>query len=504
MEELLSVVLSTQHSLNGFGFVGVFTLLGVLQLILPEPDRKLLRVPLVLFAGYMIVSAGLLLVSKETNIYLLGSSTALLLVLLSFGRLSFLLVQRVALRTWWSAVPKIFLDIIQGLVYVVVLMVTLRTAGVELDSILTTSAVLTGVIGLSLQETLGNIFAGLSLQAQRPFEIDDWVEVDQRPNLSGTIVEINWRATRILTDDGIELVVPNGALAKVPLHNHTKPTPRTRRSIYVRAPFEVPPSQVHLIVLAALQDVSKILSVPGPSVVTHKFDEYGVLYWCRFYCETFHERWDIESAARDRIWYGFRRAGISIPYPTRVTHIQKHDAADGELAKQAHMRKCRQALGQVDFLKLLSEETLAQLASNIEIRLHGRDETIIRQGDVGDELFILHSGWVLVRVARAGVRAAEVVRLGPGRFFGEMSLMTGELRSATVVAVTDCELVVVGKAAFQEVLQSHAGIVERISHVLGERKGELERHKPSTGIDSSQRGHGKEVLIERIRRFFAL
>src|SRR5690606_39397019 len=112
---------------------------------------------------------------------------------------------------------------------------------VEPASLLATSALLTAVIGLSLQETLGNLFAGLAIQAERPFEVNDWIQFDEHRHRVGRVVEINWRATKVETSDRVILTVPNGVLARAPIMNFSRPTALVRRSVYVDAPFDAPP-----------------------------------------------------------------------------------------------------------------------------------------------------------------------------------------------------------------------------------------------------------------------
>src|SRR2546421_582971 len=117
-------------------------------------------------------------------------------------------------RQTHRAPPRIFRDVTQAVVYVIVLMLTLRAVGVEPSSLLTTSALLTAVVGLALQDTLGNMVSGLALQMQRPFQVGDWIQFDPDERQIGKVTEVNWRATTVVTNDLIEVIVPNAHLAK--------------------------------------------------------------------------------------------------------------------------------------------------------------------------------------------------------------------------------------------------------------------------------------------------
>ena len=187
------------------------------------------------------------------------------LLFASLGRSLVLLVLDVILgRRMHRPPPRIVRDLAQGLVWIVVVLVTMRMAGVEPGSLLTTSALLTAAIALSLQETLGNLMAGLSVQVQRPFDVGDWIAFDSDQKHIGRVIEINWRATKVITLDEVEVTVPNGTLAKASIVNYTKPTPVSRRSLYVYTPGDVPPHVVQRAILEALPGSFGVAPSPRP------------------------------------------------------------------------------------------------------------------------------------------------------------------------------------------------------------------------------------------------
>jgi hypothetical protein len=306
-------------------------------------------------------------------------------------------------------VPAIFRDVGQALVYAAVVFVTLRQAGVEPGSLLTTSALLTAVIGLALQETLGNLVAGLAIQAQRPFEVGDYIQFDADPRHIGQVVEINWRATRILTEDRVEMVVPNGPLAKSAIKNFTKPDHHLRRTVVFSVPQSQPPLRVKDAVLKAVGGLTHVAVNPAPQVLINswKDKDQHVEYVLQYVVEKFEERERLDSAMRERIWYALERAGVMPRLPV------------GE----AELTAVEQRLGAIDFLAALTAEQRTQLARAVEKRTYLNGETIISAGDEGSEFFILQRDEVRILVG-----GNEVARLKPGAFFGEMSLLTGERR----------------------------------------------------------------------------
>lgn len=499
-------LLDSKASLGGIGlFLALGLLAGALAL-LPRADRGKLRTQLLVLGVHLVLLVAVGFTPAGTTAHSTLSLLALFLLLSVIGRTGFLLVaDSVLVRRLARPLPKIIRDITQGLVYVAIILITLRAAGVDPSSLLTTSALLTAVIGLSLQETLGNMFAGLAIQAQQPFQVGDWIQVDESERLVGRVVEINWRATKLVTNEMIELIVPNGAIAKASLRNFSTPTPASRRSVRVQADYEVPPARVHAVILDCLRDMPEVLTEPAPTVVTEDFSDRGVVYWCRFFLQDFERRETIDGLVRDRIWYALAREKIALPYPARVNYQGEAPTAASRAALDARARH-REALARVDLLRELPDSSLDELAGLITSRLYAADEIVLRQGELGDELFIVEHGEVVVWLdsTTPGKPPKEVARLGPGAYFGEMSLMTGEARSATVRTLAETELVVVDKAAFQRIVEDTPSILERVSERLAERQAQLrssaERSIPGVPYVDTE----SHVMLKKIRRFFGV
>jgi small-conductance mechanosensitive channel/CRP-like cAMP-binding protein len=485
------------------GVALVLLLAVVLRLTLPEQDRRLVRGPLILLALHG-VAYGAQHALPEGVVARAFEVVALALLLAALARAGVLLVIEVMLRQ--RAIPKIIRDIVQAVVFAAVAIIVLRAIGMDPGSLLTTSALLTAVIGLSLQETLGNLFAGLAIQAQRLFEVGDWVQFDPDPKLIGRVLEINWRATKLLTLDEVEVIVPNGTLAKAPIRNYSKPTTVSRRSVFVHCAYDEPPHRVHQTILAALREVPGVLDVPAPSIVTNTFADSGVEYWVRYYITAFQRRDVIDGAVRDRVWYALRRAGVIIPYPQRTVHMREVSEATRVAAEERSIAARDRALRNVDFLDALPDGEHRRLAAMTEQRSYAAGEVIVHEGDLVDDLFIVERGEVVVMLDRPGEEHdVEIARLGPGKFFGEIEFITGGTRFATVKAVMACDLLIVGHDALREVLQRSPALAEPLSKVLAERLAELERHAANVPIeDAVDSAARRSHLLTRIRQFFSL
>ncbi|MCA9623823.1 MAG: mechanosensitive ion channel family protein [Myxococcales bacterium] len=492
------------RSVGWFGIAIALSFLFMLRVSLAKDQRRALRAPTALLIAHVVLRIGLAFLPESSPAHSPVYFFSLFTLLLSIGRSVFLLAFDILLgRRLARPLPAIIRDILQGLVYAGVALVTLRAVGVEAASLLTTSALLTAVVGLSLQDTLGNVFAGLAIQAQRPFEVDDWIELEEGGKIVGRVVEINWRATRVLTRDEVEVVVPNSALAKAPIRNYSKPTTLIRRNLYVQAAYEAPPATVQAAIDGALAELAHVEDQPSPSTVVKSFDDSGITYWVRYYTRNFQRSETTDAEVRARIWYALKRANINIPFPIRTLHMVQTDAA----AEQAATRRRRaEALGEVPIFETLPAEALELLTASSVERLYAPGETIIRQGDAGDELFVIDRGEVSVIVQAAPDSVPSVVaELGPGDFFGEMSLMTGEERTATVRAEGQCTVVVVDKLALAPILDRYPGLVEDISHLLARRQAGLAHHLGSVPPERRARVEDQShQLLGRIRSFFSL
>lgn len=488
-------------SLIGVAIGGVAVFMA--RWALPSPDLSRVRIPFIGLLVHIALLLTALSLDETTALRRFLLSAAVLLLLLSLGRLLFVVVvDGVVNRRLRKPIPKIFRDILEAIAYSAAVLLTLRQAGAQLDALLTTSALLTAVIGLSLQDTLGNLFAGLSIQAQHPFEVGDWIQYAEDVNTIGRVVEINWRATKVMTRDEHEVVIPNGPLARAPLRNFTKPTPVGRRSLYVVLPHSVTPAYVQRTIAESLRGIPNVLNEPSPSVVTHAFEPRGVQYWIRYYTDDFPSSPTTDGLVYDRIWYALRRAGIDFAVPRAELDVrQQDDEADARMGRQAFDRRL-ESLRKVDFLAPLSDEELEVLAHRSWERLYTRGEYIIREGDRGDELFIVQFGQVSVQV---GPTQSELAELGEGAFFGEMSVMTGAPRTASIRASEDTQLLVVGKVAIKQLLERAPALAEVMTDVLARRQAELDELSVDLvkATDPSGSGERRE-LLDRIRTFFSL
>jgi len=410
-------------------------------------------------------------------------------LLLAFGIANALVV--LAINPWRADripdhYPKIVQDAIVITLFVLAAMLFMP------DRIVATTAVGAVVIGFALQDTLGNLFAGLAIQIEKPFRVGHWVTIG---GVDGIVSEVTWRATKIRTKAGNFVVVPNSSVGKDTITNYSEPTRETRVEVEIGASYDTPPNEVKAVIRKALQGEPLIAPEPAPEVLLVDFAASAITYRVRVWTTDFAADERIRDRVRSRVYYAFRRHAISIPYPIQVQIDQDASAA----APDAGDARARSFDG-VEILAALTDEQRVELAAVSRPQLYAAGEAIVAEGDAGDSMFVLARGEAAVTLSQT---EGVVATLRAGAFFGEMSLLTGDARSATVSAVTDCELIEVSADAFRRVVLTDAAIVDRVAAAVETRRAELERHRASRATDGAA-AETPQTFVNRVRRFLRL
>ncbi len=393
-------------------------------------------------------------------------------------------------------VPRILRDLATLAIALTVLLMSLRsTLGVNLASLLATSAMISVVLGLALQETLGGLFAGLALQMEAPLAVGDWIQVGER---TGRVSQVGWRTVRLVDLQGDEITLPNSLVARSTLVNYSRPGRAHRHHLDVRVPFRHPAHEVLAAIAAAPCGVAGVLADPPPHALLWEYGESGAVYRARWWIEEYARADQIRGEVGARLWYALRRAGIEPAHPVRVV-----SPAPAAPDVQALGRRAEEALAGVDLFAPLAAQERRLIAQSLRPLLFGRGERIIRQGEPGDSFFVVTRGSVEVRVEAAGEESV-VGTLGAGSFFGEMSLLAGGARTATVVAREDAEVFAVTREDFRRVVAGHPEVLEEVTRIVAGRRGELAEALRETEQTAAARAAAHRDLLARVRSFFGV
>jgi len=401
-----------------------------------------------------------------------------------------------------TPIPHFLREVVAGVIFLVALLLVLwygYHAERWLTGLLAGSGVAAIILGFAGQNLFGGIIAGISLQINRPYRVGDWLQLGER---FAEVMEINWRSTRLRTNDAIYLDIPNNEIVKQTIVNLHYPTEVHAMRIRVGLEYRVPPNLVKDVLARAASSANGVLAHPPVKVFLVDFSEYAVIYEIKFYMGNHARINEINDAVRTSVWYELKRQRLTVPFPIRTLQLERHA---GPLVQEGYA-EARAILRGDRLFQCLPDSHLENLLKNSKMDYFGRGEAVIEEGAEGESLFILLRGMAHVTVVKQGTN----VRVGgfrPGDCFGEMSLLTGERRSATVRAEGDCYVMEISKPVMAEVLRDSPQCLEQLSELLARRKMENEGILKDAAISADQAGKAREYkasFLKRLRTVFEL
>lgn len=376
---------------------------------------------------------------------------------------------------------------------------------IPLTSLVASAAVISVVLGFALQDTLGNLFSGLALHIERPIEVGDWINVGDS---TGEVVEMDWRSIKLRTLSHDFHVLPNSLVASQRIINYHNPRTPHRRELIVRAPYSASPDHVISAIIPILRNHRDIEKEPIPTVLVRDFSDHWIDYEIRYWYRNYELLEKTDGEIRRQVWYHFRRDSIKSPLPIREVNL--HEIKEETKDRAERLEEMERRLRSTALFEPLSDEEFRRVISGMHFALYAAGEEIIRQDEVGDSFFVIYSGEAEVKVRQADGESSVVKLLRTGDYFGEMALLTGEHRSATIKAITECGCYVVGKELFKQVLEVNPAIAEKLSVSLSKRQAELTEQLSALEAELiARRAKEKEhdlsrKILAKIKHYFGL
>ena len=402
-----------------------------------------------------------------------------------------------------TPIPHFLREVFGGLIFLVALLLVLSIgyqAESQLKGLLAGSGVVAIIIGFAGQNFFSGIIAGMSLQINHPYKVGDWLKVG---DTYGEVREINWRSTRLMTNDAITLDIPNNEMVQHTITNLSDPNRAHYMRLQIAAEYGAPPNRVKDALMRATIQVPGVEKDPPPQIYVSEYADSAIIYQIKFAMITHSGYYEVRDAIYTNAWYEFRRCNITIPYPQRTLHLQRKT---GQPADEGHGEALSILRGEALF-QCLSETQLAQLVKQARLDHFGRGERVIEEGDDGNSMFILLRGNAQVSVAKNG-STIPVATLRSGDCFGEMSLLTGEKRSATVQAEGDCYVMEIGKEVMGEVIRESPDCLKQLSELLAKRRMETEGILKDAATSAAEHAAKQREytanFLNRLKTFFAL
>jgi len=473
-------------SLTTFLTSGILLILALALLILRRRFpllRRSARLVLLLFAVQLLrdaAAAGLI----DLSIHLLKAANALFIFLLvALAIYLFKDISQAWLIQRGITVSKLFWDLLMGVAYAILILVLLKEIfNIDVTPLLATSAVITVVIGLAVQDTLINLIAGTVFHFEDTLRRGDWIQLD---DLVGQVRELTWRTVQLVTPDQEAVIVPNQDLTRKQFVNLTREG--AARVMEIGVSYADDPDLVMGVLRQAVLSTTGVLWNPPPVIYIQSFADFSIVYRVRFFIKDYTHFRRLEGEVRRSIWYFFRRHGITIPFPIRTLQLERRKAEppappDGHVAE---------AVAQVEMFRQLDPAELAAVAKTAEIMEYPAGAVIAAEGEVGRSMFVIRRGSVEIL---KGTR--KVAQLGVGDICGEIALFTGDPRGASVVAAAPLEVLVVHKAGFDAILKQNKEFVAKIERMVTARL-----QSTADKMAAPRKSDADNTIIRRIRKY---
>jgi small-conductance mechanosensitive channel/CRP-like cAMP-binding protein len=410
------------------------------------------------------------------------------LTLLSIA--DFLVVQISIALVGKCQIPKVLRNLVQGVIFVIILCLVVKFIfGKDISILMTSSAILTGIIGFAMQGIFSNLLAGAVIHSSGRFNIGDWVLVGGH---DGHITQINWSDTWITTLSGNLVSVPNASVLSSTIVNNSAPTRSGRLNIPFSASYDNPPHEVKQCLIEAAMEcpfTSTQHQHPAPCVLLTSYSDFAVNYELRVWITDYNNYHPAIGAINEAVWYKFKRKGIEIPFPmsgklmenvllaaARINQVAPADSIDAE--------NILVDLFNSDFVKklipatALSQDQLPALFKTVAHEFHRvtftAGEYIFRQGEKDDEALYIFVAGKLAGEMR--LPDGKVVPFEPesGSLLGEMSFLTGAPRAASIKVLETASLLKVAPSTMRKLVHEVPPLMDALSQLAVDRTQQIE------------------------------
>lgn len=415
-------------------------------------------------------------------------------------------------RNIGAPAPKLIKDVSAIIIFLLsIIGITSFVFNLSVTGLVATSGAIGLIVAFALRNMILDIFVGLAVNIERPYRIGDYIKVRgvSRPeqDLEGLVTEINWRTTRLKSRDNSTHIFTNNVFSTMVVTNYMLPDPRTRRTQIFSLGYNIPSERAIRVLLAGVKSVidqpeAQVLAEPTPKVQMLGINARGIEYWVRYWTIPQEGTTDFaDHAVLESILFHLQKAGLPLAHPKQDTYITR---MPNRRLENIPDNVQAELISRVELFRDLAKSDLQQLADSANQCLFHQGDMLIQQGATsGTSMFILVEGLLDVYIQNQG-NAIKVAQLVPGQFFGEMSLLTGAIRSATIMASTDAVVYEITSANMTALFRRRPELLETISRVVASRKlhnSEALSKATSEEIERQTLDEAAKIMF-RIKSFF--
>jgi small-conductance mechanosensitive channel len=395
-----------------------------------------------------------------------------------------------------SELSTLVRNVVSIIVYVFAFITIVKSQfNTDLTTLFAGGTIVGVVLGLALQDTLGNLFAGLALQADQPFQVGDVINI-QNNKWTGVVESVTWRGVKIRTFQNKIVVISNAVLGK----EFIEVAPRDNlnaRLVFFNTLYSASPARTSHLIREVVRQVENVSPKIRPIVRIRNLGESGIDWEVKYWLEDYAKYNDTDAQVRQRIWYAFQRENIHFAFPTRTLYVESQSL---EPNFSESVNEIFERLSEVPLFAPLNDEETMKLAESCEAKIFSPNEPIVRKGQEGGSMFVIHRGAVKVQIIENGF-PKTINTLNEGEFFGEMGLFTGEPRSANVIAAEETEVLEIKHPALKPLLDDNPELVEALSKIIAERRALLAQNDAEKNVTPEEESKG---IFDSIKNFFGL
>jgi small-conductance mechanosensitive channel len=386
---------------------------------------------------------------------------------------------------------RLFEDVFGAVVFLAAVVASLAfVLELPVRGLVATSGALAIVLGLAIQSTLSDVFAGIVINTTGPYEVGNWVSID---GVEGKVLEMNWRATHLLTAQGDVMIVPNAIAAKAKITNSSRPVALHGLTITLEITPEARPGLVLDALGRAVKSVRAVLAEPAPYALVKSASALSLQYEVTAFVDDMDKKTAVVNELYDLCYRHLDAAGIELR-PLGEPHMRDSALANGDVRIGV--------LRRVDLFAMLRLDEFAQLAQGLSCHAYEAGEVLVTPDSVADSLMIVDSG-VLSAVAKEGMDQIEVARLGPGDTCGEGGLLAGLPARVKVTTLTRCVVYRLKKDALTSILKNNPAVAQLMCERLSRRQHTLDKMGAPKPIAQSEESVF-QWLVDRVRELHDL
>jgi small-conductance mechanosensitive channel len=363
---------------------------------------------------------------------------------------------------------KLIQDLLAGLVYLAaVFAIIAYVFDLPIQGLLATSGAIAIILGLALQSTLSDVFSGVVLNFSRPYRPGDWISIDS--STDGRVIEMNWRATHVLTAKRDLAIVPNSAIAKAKIVNASSPSGIHGMVVTIQLDARTSPAAGIKILKSAILNSRIVIATPIPSVTVKSITANGTEFEIAFFVQELAQAARAQNELFDLIFRHLAAANIGLAASPNTPYLGPEAVAPEKATNDAE-----RVLGLVAIFAALTADERRSLAAKLKQTIYDQGEVLVTPGKVLQSLFVVGAG-VLSFVRIQSVGDIELMRLGPGDHFGEIGLLTGAPATAAISALMPTTVYELSKDDLAPILEARPAVAQELCRALAQRQaaGEL-------------------------------